>query len=441
MQKNPKNRQRATPEPAKAVEIPQWSEWTRHLVVILLLVATVVAVLVLRPIFGVLALALLTAFLMYRPARLLTRHMRMNYHVAVILSYVVLLTILGFIMAISTPLLIDQTAALWASVEAGFNNVQSALVSYEPQQGVTEVFGVQVDFNFMIEPVREFFVADQGDSAFAETFGIDPRTLLDNALQVGTTVTQALAMAFTSISGFLSTVLIGVFVSFLILLDLPRNEKTVTDWLPPAYYREYALLIDRLHSVWSGFFRGQVFIGIFIGLLTWLQLELMGISNAVLLAFITGIISLIPTIGGFIALVPLSIVPLFSGSTLYPDASGVSIALSVVLVNLIISQIIWNVVAPKIMGDVLDLPLPVVILGVFAGASVGGILGAFLASPVIASLQVLTNYLLRKLSQQDPFPGETAPFTVGKGWLSELSQVTAIAPRARWRRPQGRKTS
>lgn len=422
--------------PVSSAQTPQWSEWTRHLVIVLLLIGLVVGITMLRSIFGVVILALLIAFAMYRPARFLTRHGKVRYGVSVVFSYSVLLIVLFVVVAGSTPALIDQAAALWESVERGFENGQEALVNYQPEQGVTEIFGARVDLNFLIEPVREFFLADPNNPEADGSLAIDVRALLEQALSVGTTVTQVLASAVTSITGLLSTILLAVFVSFLILLDLPRTERTVVDWLPKSYYREYALLADKLDSVWSGFFRGQVLIGVIIGILTWAQLELMGISNAAVLAVITGLISLIPTIGGFIALVPLSIVPLFSGSTIYPDASGLSVALSVVGVNLIISQLIWNIVAPKIMGDALNLPLPVVILGVFVGAAIGGVLGAFLASPVIASIQVLMQYMLRKVMQQDPFPGETAPFKVGEGWLADVGVKRLRARQSRMMRPR-----
>jgi predicted PurR-regulated permease PerM len=431
MDKPSKARTTEKPTPTSAPSVPQWTEWTRHLVIVLLIIGAVVGVTMLRSIFGVLILSLLIAFAMYRPARFLTRQGKVRYGVSVVFSYSVLLIVLFVLVAESTPALIDQGAALWQSVERGFENGQEALVNYQPEQGITEIFGARVDLNFIIQPIREFVLAEPSTTSPSDSIAIDVRTLLEQALSVGTTVTQVLASAVTSITGLLSTILLAMFVSFLILLDLPRTERTVVDWLPKSYYREYALLADKLDSVWSGFFRGQVLIGIIIGILTWLQLELMGISNAAVLAFITGLISLIPTIGGFIALVPLSIVPLFSGSTLYPDASGLSVALGVVGVNLIISQIIWNVVAPKIMGDALNLPLPVVILGVFVGAAIGGVLGAFLASPVIASIQVLMQYLLRKVLQQDPFPGETAPFKVGEGWLADVGEKRLRARQSR----------
>ena len=42
-------------------------------------------------------------------------------------------------------------------------------------------------------------------------------------------------------------------------------------------------------------------------------------------------------------------------------------------------------IVPRVLGDALELPPLIVITGVVVGASVGGILGALLATPVIAT--------------------------------------------------------
>ena len=143
-----------------------------------------------------------------------------------------------------------------------------------------------------------------------------------------------------------------------------------------------------------------------IAILTWLQLTLMGVQNAALVAVFCGIISLIPTVGGIIALVPLSITSFLQGSTVFTELSNGTFAILVVIVNLIITQIIWNVVAPKILGDAVNLPLPIIIVGIFIGTALGGILGAFLITPIIGTVRAIVVYVLRKIEQQNPFPGE-----------------------------------
>jgi hypothetical protein len=50
-----------------------------------------------------------------------------------------------------------------------------------------------------------------------------------------------------------------------------------------------------------------------------------------------------------------------------------------------------------------------VILGIILGTSIGGILGAFLAVPLMAILREIVEYLLKKIQGGDPYPGEPEP--------------------------------
>jgi len=156
---------------------------------------------------------------------------------------------------------------------------------------------------------------------------------------------------------------------------------------------------------------------VIIGALTFAQLIVMGVPGALPLSLIVAAISLIPSIGGILALIPLAIVPLLQGSSVLREMNNASFALLVVGVNLVISQVIWNGVAPKIMGNAVSLPLPMIIVGIIIGAAVGGVLGAFLIVPILGTIRVLVFYLVAKVSRRDPFPGEEMPVIV------ELTEV------------------
>jgi hypothetical protein len=99
--------------------------------------------------------------------------------------------------------------------------------------------------------------------------------------------------------------------------------------------------------------------------------------------------------------------------------------------------VIWNVIAPKILGDALELPLPVIIVGVFVGTAAGGVLGAFLAAPVLATLRVFISYLWHKINLEDPFPGEAAPFSWGEdrfayaGNFHPMRKIRSVIPTER----------
>lgn len=408
---------------------PQWSRTARTIAAVFLIVAGIYALTLLAPVIQMLTFAFLLAFVMYTPARWLHRRTILPWGGAVTVVYLLfVLAVFGALLLI-IPTFASGVRTLISQGEQAYDRVVDELRAYQPAQGMIEVFNFQLDLNPFIMPLRQFVLGDElGEEAVAngaaDLLGeLNLQELVNSLFNVATTVTGTVTSAISGAAGFIAALLLAVFVSFLVLLDLPHSQRQIARWIPPEYHREAALLIERLRAVWNGFFRGQVLIGFIVGGITWAQLMLMGVPGAPVLAIITGVVSLIPTIGGFIALGPLALVPLIQGSTVFTEMSNGLFALLVVVVNLLISQVIWNVVAPKILGDALDLPLPVIIVGVFIGAALGGVLGAFLVAPIMSTLRVIVFYVISKIAQEDPFPGAepSAP----------LAQALKAAVRAR----------
>lgn len=427
---------------------PQWERSTRLMMTVFLIIAGVYALTLLGPVVQMLIFAFLLAFIMYSPSRFLTRRARLPWAASVVINYIIMMLVILGIVLVVLPQFVNGVNRVVLEVQQAYLDLQDRLSQYQPEDGMVDILGQQVDFNFVMQPARDFILGTQNDipdiaeisgstdvvpevtpepttdSATAVTTpnttpdttspgplpiglleSVDLQQLLNGLFNAAGTVTGTVTSVISSVTGVFSTLLLALFISFLIMIDLPNTQDSLEKWVSPNYRREYMLIISRLHRVWSGFFRGQVTIGVIIGLLTWIQLALMGVSGATVLAIFTGIISLIPTLGGFIALIPLAIVPALQGSTVFVDMPNGLFMLLVIGVNLLISQVIWNVVAPSILGDILDLPLPVIIVGVFIGAAVGGVLGAFLVAPIMSTIRIVVFYIIRKIAQQDPFPG------------------------------------
>jgi len=100
-------------------------------------------------------------------------------------------------------------------------------------------------------------------------------------------------------------------------------------------------------------------------------------------------------------LIPAVLVALVQGSNVLP-VSNLIFALIVVLVYVVIQQVENNYLVPRIMGHSLHMHPVFVLIGVVVGASFAGVLGAFLAAPVLASLKVLGLYAHAKIVDRDP---------------------------------------
>jgi len=396
---------------------PQWSQWTRQFVTVLLVIAGIYALTFLAPILQILVAAFLMAFLLYIPCRFVARRTNLNFSGAVAVVYLLLILIIFLLLVNVVPGFVESGRGLSNSIQRAYVDVRLRLEEYTPDQGKITVLNIPIDADPLIQQVRQLLGVTTSDTD-QENPGeentndiadlINPSASFDPGAIINF-LSTAISNVVGSITGFFSTMFLALFVSFLILVELPTYQRQFLKNVPRSHRREVIILIDKMRKIWTGFFKGQVTICILIGVLTWLQLTVMGVNSALALAVATAIVSLIPTIGGIIALIPLGLVPFIEGSTTFTEMPHGTFALLVVGVNLVISQVIWSVIAPKILGDAIALPIPVIILGIFIGTAVGGAIGAFLIVPILGTLRVVVIYLLHKINKRDPFPGEDVP--------------------------------
>jgi predicted PurR-regulated permease PerM len=388
---------------------PQWSAWARQFVTVALVVAAVWVITLLTPVIQILIMTFLLAFLLYVPAQFIARETRLNFAGGVLVVYLFLALFIVLLIVLFVPQLIQAITSFSTDLRAGYETFRQFLQSYTAGSQVLDIFGVRIDLDPVIAPVRDFLLRGGTTSL--------PSQLPQSIGDIVSRASRALGDLAGTIGGLFTTLGLSLFLALLILLDLPNYQHHMMTAIPPLHRREILLLLVKINRVWTGFFRGQLTLGILIGILTWLQCMLMGVSQAVTIAIIVAFISLIPSIGGILALVALALSPLLQGSSVFTEMPNGTFAIFVVVVNLVWTQVIWNVVAPKIMGDAVSLPLPLIIIGIMLGTAVGGILGAFLVVPMMGTLRVILIYLVKKINRQDPFPHEAAPM------VTELSKL------------------
>ncbi|XWX03416.1 AI-2E family transporter [Aggregatilineales bacterium SYSU G02658] len=393
-------------EPLVAYQ-PEWSPWMRQFMTVVLVIAVVFGLVLLLPVLQILVSTFLLAFLMYVPARFIAINTRLRLRGALVVVY----TLLIVSITLAIVVLLPNVLRLIQSVPTGLQTLQARAADFlrgiEPGSIVIPI--LEIDAETLLGPLRLLLTPEMIDPLNPPTTTAGDALAGINFGAIISVVTNLATGLLAAISGLISTGFLAVFLSLLILLDLPNYQNGLMGMIPRPYHREIHILFYRIGQVWRGFFRGQVTVGIIIGVLTMVQLSVMGIPQPVGLSVVVALISLIPTIGGFISLVPLGIVPLIFGSSVLTDMSNLGVALLVVGINVLWTQIIWNIVAPKIIGDAVSLPLPVIIVGIVIGAALGGVLGAFLIVPIAGSLRLIVLYILAKINSRDPFPGQSIP--------------------------------
>ena len=117
---------------------------------------------------------------------------------------------------------------------------------------------------------------------------------------------------------------------------------------------------------WSAFWRGSIISAILTAALALLQMLIMGIPFAPLIALLAGIMTFIPIVGGIVAAIPIFVIPLtYGSSTLHMDP--LTLAIVATVVYQIGQLILWNGVIPRIYGGALDLSVALVVIVIAIG--------------------------------------------------------------------------
>jgi predicted PurR-regulated permease PerM len=204
---------------------------------------------------------------------------------------------------------------------------------------------------------------------------------------VVSTVLGALRGVFGGIVGFL-TILI---VTFYLLVDswnlhqmflrlFPRSERARVD----AATRAVTVKL----SAWLG---GQLLLGAIIGITSAIGLWLMGIPFFYVLALISAVGELIPVVGPILAAVPAIAV---AATVSYQKV------IMVVIFYVVQQQIENHVLVPKVMARQVGVSAVTVIVAILIGGNLLGIVGALLAVPSAAILQVLLTEILDEREKQ-----------------------------------------
>lgn len=400
-------------QPFEARYDAEWSTWTRRLAVILLLIGGVLVIYLLGPVLQIMVLSLLLTFALFYPVRAVTRRLRIRYPAAVGIVFLIYLMIIIYLMINLSVSVTSFVASFSQSMQNSLDQFIQQVRDYTPGSIYLEnPFTGQrlIDLDFVFQPLKELF---QGGTIPDLTDAVP--TLLGTA-----------SSTVGAVSGFIGTFFIMHLLAVLFLLEVPNAFAWGLNLASTSYRREIAIVLHRIARVWVGFFRGQLIISALIGVLTWLQLSLMGIPGAVVVGLFVGVVSLVPMLGSIIALVPIGLAPLLQGSNVLTETSPLVLTLLVLVPNFVVQQIIWNVVSPKVTGDAVRMPVPMIILGLFIGSAFAGILGALLAAPLMGTVRLVVEYVVKKIRGGDPFPGEPEPDFMTRGMFAAEIRAKAI---------------
>ena len=218
--------------------------------------------------------------------------------------------------------------------------------------------------------------------------------------QGGQLVTNVATATLATLGNLLFVFIMSIYLA----IEIPLlGERVASMAQLPGYRQDAERLLRDFGRIWSAYLRGQVILGLIIFVVVWLGLALLGVQNSLALGLLSGLLEFVPVLGPLIGAGAAIIVAFFQPETLGQLANW-QFAGVVLIFMLIVQQIENNFLVPRIVGESLELHPLVVIVGVFMGSSLAGILGAILAAPVVATLKLVGVYAWRKMFDQPPFP-------------------------------------
>jgi predicted PurR-regulated permease PerM len=196
--------------------------------------------------------------------------------------------------------------------------------------------------------------------------------------------------------GFIFGFLIVPFWLFYILNDQQAGVRALDRLLPQAIRRDVWAILGILDSVFSKYIRGQLFLGLVVGVVAGaglLVLSMFGIRvpYILLLAIFAGFTELIPVVGPIIGAIPAIVLALFSDNPIVA-------VLAVTALYIAIQQLENTVLVPRIVGESVNLHPAVLMVLLVVCSQAFGLLGAILAAPASAAARDIFNYLYRRLS-------------------------------------------
>ena len=164
-------------------------------------------------------------------------------------------------------------------------------------------------------------------------------------------------------------------------------------------YKNMDKYFNNSNEIFFKFIASQFLDAVVVGVLVTIALSIMGIKYAPLLGFFIGLFNMIPYVGAIIAVAISAIITLITG--------GVSQTIWMLIVVIVLQQIDANIINPNIIGQSLKVSPLLVIFAITVGGAYFGMLGMFLAVPVIAIVKiVIEDYIDLKLKKKQKMEQE-----------------------------------
>lgn len=277
--------------------------------------------------------------------------------------------VVGMILAVSLPIISRELVAL---IERMPDYIHRLWAHAKPYLG-------------WFEQRTGYDVADQIQTAVEGNVG--------RALNLGQNVLSRLATGGQAIIEFIVFLLLTPITAYYMMMEWPRITSWFHSLVPRDHQAVVRSLLSQIDSKIAGFIRGQFTVCFFIAIMYAVCLTIAGLNYGFLIAFATGLLSIIPYVGSALGLVASLTVAAF-------QSSGDPLYVGIIAAIFFAGQFIeGNFITPKLMGKSVGLHPLWIIFALMAGGALFGLVGMFLAVPIAAIIGVLSGFAIERYKQ------------------------------------------
>ncbi|MGC1207587.1 MAG: AI-2E family transporter [Ornithinimicrobium sp.] len=219
------------------------------------------------------------------------------------------------------------------------------------------------------------------DNSQLQDFGDQLRTALEGR---ASDIAAGVFTGVAAVGNVVVTTFLVLVLTFFFLKDGTRLLPFLHRWSGRYAGQHLVEVSQRVWNTVSGFIRTQALVGLIDATLIGSGLLIAGVPLAFALAVLTFFGAFIPVVGAFVAGGFAVLVALVS--------NGFGTAIFVFVLVLAVQQIEGNLLLPILQSKSMDLHPGIVLVAIVAGSTLFGIVGAFLAVPVVASVAVMLKY-------------------------------------------------
>lgn len=199
--------------------------------------------------------------------------------------------------------------------------------------------------------------------------------------ELSSLIAQALDI-LSSVASIITSATIIPFITFFLLKDGPRMQKRFVELIPNRYFEMGLNVLYKIRTQLRQYIRGVITEAVIVGTLVTIGLSIFGIQSAPLLGLVSTLLNLIPYIGPLTSAIIAIVVSM-------NQFGGLSMALPLACLFIGIRLFDDMILIPYLYSRSVETHPVAVILYIFIGSQLIGVIGMVLAIPVATVVKVI----------------------------------------------------